>query len=131
MELHVDLKFLVSLQLGQAGFMFVEVGSSQESFLKSYLTYLDGGLVLKSVKKNEFDDSYQDPSWYIYGGHDGAVFVFLKFGTGYVLEEAQVLFDYGLKKELVVYSQGGIAIKSSQSEKLAQDKNFDYLKNLL
>ena len=72
---------LVSLQLNQVGFQFIYLSKEQESFLKNYLTYLDAGLILKSVKKLGFDEQYQDPEWYIYGGHDGAVYVFLRFGA--------------------------------------------------
>ena len=101
------------------------MSKEQESFLKNYLTYLDAGLILKSVKKLGFDEQYQDPEWYIYGGHDGAVYVFLRFGANYILKEAHVLFDYGIKKEMVIYSSSGIAVKSStKKEELSRDKKL-------
>ena len=118
---------LVSLQLNQVGFQFMDISTLQEKYLKTYLTYLDAGLILKSVKKKGFDEQYQDPSWYIYGGHEGAVYVFLRFGLNYVLQEAHVLFDYGIKKEIVIYSSSGISVKSSTKEDLSSDKKIRIL----
>ena len=45
----------------------------------------------------------------------------------YVLQEAHVLFDYGIKKEMVIYSSSGIAVKSSTKEDLSRDKKIRIL----
>ena len=49
------------------------------------------------------------------------------FWSNYVLEEAHVLFDYGIKKEIVIYSSSGISVKSSTKEDLSSDKKLRVL----
>ena len=67
---------LVSLQLNQVGFQFMDISTQRAKVLKNIFNIFRCRFILKSVKKLGFDEQYQDPSWYIYGGHDGAVYVF-------------------------------------------------------
>lgn len=115
----------------QVGVRFEDLSSKDQQFLNITLKFLDYGLVLESVSKQEVEPPFRSPSWNTYGLEDLGVLVQLNINLQGVLQEAQVSYQKFLRKELVHFGREGITIAVNPRRKLSVFERKRILRNAL
>lgn len=142
---HKPLKGMVSVlglsceaQLGilyikghHVGLCFSDAKGAIHKFIDKTIYYLDSGLVLKSLSRNTVSHFFQGPSWNSYGNENISAEVHIKFGNTGRLEEVNISYINGFRREYVVFSQKATSVATLPAKKLSQEEKKVILRNSL
>ncbi|NRA66281.1 MAG: hypothetical protein HRU19_17475 [Pseudobacteriovorax sp.] len=94
------------------GIKFDNEDTSLVGYLESTLYYLDAGLVMKRIPRNAVNHFYQSPSWNSYGSFNNCVEVHIRFGEEEQLDEVNISYLKGLRKEFVVFTSKATTVST-------------------
>ncbi len=116
---------------GYVGLGFFDESGPIHKFLEKTIFYLDSGLVLKSLSRNTVSHFFQGPSWNSYGNENISAEVHIKFGSKGRLEEVNVSYIHGFRREYVVFSPKATTVATVPEKKLKINAKKMILRNSL
>lgn len=119
------------LHTGQVGLRFENLSREDELFLKVSLQYLDYGLILQTLSKQQVSPAFRSPNWNSYGLEDHTVVVHLNISLQGILHEAQVSYRNGFRHEIVIFNRQSISVFTSPRKKLSIYDKKRILRNAL
>ncbi|MFW7381420.1 MAG: PilZ domain-containing protein [Oligoflexus sp.] len=115
----------------QVGLRFEDLQRADQQFLDLSLGFLDYGLILQSLNKQQVPKAYQSPNWNSYGLLDHDVVVHLNMNLQGALEETHVSYANGFRKEMVVFDKHAIHVVVFPGKKLSVFDKKRILRNAL
>ena len=114
-----------------ASLRFERVQGVEEQFLNSFLFYMDSGLLLKGLPKQNVGELYQNPSWQSYGSVKGAIEVHLHLNSKSEVVEAHIFYLNGLRQDCALFSSRGINVTSIPISELNSRDRREILTHVL